>query len=95
MSEIDRVELIKKLSWHCLICNYFEERGRGTLCGQKPPEIISPAKTKTKITIKSIEKIRNPKQRHPGVGILQKYKIIFMWMVQNRTMTVLFSCHSA
>jgi hypothetical protein len=41
MSEINRRELIKKLSWHCLICNYFEERGKGTLCGQKPPEIIN------------------------------------------------------
>lgn len=41
MSEIDRAELIKKLSWYCLICNYFEERGKGTLCGQKPSEIIN------------------------------------------------------
>lgn len=41
MSEIDRRGLIKILSWHCLICNYFEERGKGTLCGQKPLEIIN------------------------------------------------------
>jgi len=40
MSEINRGELIKKLSWYCLICNYFEEKGKGTLCGQKPPEIV-------------------------------------------------------
>jgi hypothetical protein len=41
MSEINRRELIKNLSWYCLICNYFEERGKGTLCGQKPPEIVN------------------------------------------------------
>lgn len=40
MSEINRRGIIEKLSWYCLICNYFEERGKGTLCGQKPPEII-------------------------------------------------------
>ncbi len=41
MSEINRRELIKLLSWYCLICNYYEERGKGTLCGQRPPEIIN------------------------------------------------------
>ena len=41
MSEINRRELIKILSWYCLICNYFEEKGKGTLCGQKPPECVN------------------------------------------------------
>lgn len=41
MSAINRRELIKKLSWYCMICKYFEERGKGTLCGQKPPEIVN------------------------------------------------------
>jgi len=41
MSTINRRGIIKRLSWYCLICNYFEERGKGTLCGQKPPEIIN------------------------------------------------------
>lgn len=41
MSEINREGIINVLSWYCLICNYFEERGKGTLCGQKPPEIIN------------------------------------------------------
>ncbi len=41
MSDINRRELIKKLSWYCFICNYFEERGKGTLCGQKKPEIVN------------------------------------------------------
>jgi len=40
VSEINRRELIKKLSWYCLICNYHEEKGKGTLCGQKKPEIV-------------------------------------------------------
>ncbi len=41
MSEINRRELIKKLSWYCLICNYFEEKGKGTLCGQKSPTCVN------------------------------------------------------
>lgn len=41
MSEINRRGIIKILSWHCLICNYYEEKGKGTLCGQKPPEIVN------------------------------------------------------
>lgn len=39
MSEINRRAVIKLLSWYCLICNYFEEKGKGTLCGQKPQKV--------------------------------------------------------
>jgi hypothetical protein len=41
VSDINRREVIKIISWYCFICNYFEERGKGTLCGQKPSEIIN------------------------------------------------------
>jgi hypothetical protein len=41
MSDIIRGKLIKLLSWYCFICNYYEEKGKGTLCGQKKPEIIN------------------------------------------------------
>lgn len=41
MSDIIRREVVRILSWYCFICNYFEEKGRGTLCGQKPAKIVN------------------------------------------------------
>ncbi len=36
MSEIDRRGILKILKWQCLICNYYEEVGKGTVCEDCP-----------------------------------------------------------
>lgn len=36
MSEIDRNGILKCLKWECMICKFYEELGKGTICSDCP-----------------------------------------------------------